>query len=325
MKHSPLPMILALAGCASAPSPTLVTVTTVHTPETLVIATEPQPPAVVVTEPGRVITGPVEATPPEVAVGAGGGLRCPSPQRALAGSPVTLRAEGYAPGTRLRWTVTQSPQARWYRFAPRFDPNDSDSIVAMGAEVPFTSVIVGDYTVHLDARDEQGATTSCETTVSMLGHGLRVELSWDTDGTDVDLHLASQPVPRWFTPSDCYYASRTPEGSAEASPQARWLDVDDVDGRGPENIRVDVPHTNGEYTVGVHYYSSHGQSGITNAQVVVYCGEQRVAQFSRGLMGDRGERNDFWRVAGVRFDGSGGCQVRPINEVVTRQQAASPG
>lgn len=325
MKHTAPALLTALVGCAASPPPPLVTVTAVTQPETLLVASDPTPPRTVVQQPGRVVVGPIEGAPPEIAVGPVGSLRCPPPQRALAGAPVTLRAEGFAQGTRLRWSVTQSPQARWYRFAPSFDPNDSDSVVAIGEVVPFTSVIVGDYTVHLESRDESGVTASCDTTVSMLGHGLRVELSWNTDNTDVDLHMSTERQPRWFTPSDCYYASRTPEGSAESSPQARWLDVDDVDGRGPENIRVDVPNTDGEYTVGVHYFSSHGQSGATSARVVVYCGEQRAAEFVHALHGDRGQQNDFWRVAAVRFDGSGSCQVRPINQIVPRSHADANG
>ena len=309
--------IILLAGCATtpvAPVPTVTAVATVTTVETL-------PPGAPVE---ALVTAGGEPAPLQIAASPSG-LRCPGPQRALAGAPVRLRAEGFAEGARLMWSVTRAPQARWYRFAPRFDPNDSDAVVAMGAEVPFTSVIVGDYTVRLDARDADGSTASCETTVSMLGHGLRVELSWDTDNTDVDLHMAQDPAARWFTPADCYFGNRRPEGSAEATPAARWLDVDDVDGRGPENIRVDVPRTDAEYRVAVHYYSSHGQSGATRAQVVVYCGEQRVAAFSRALRGDRGQDNDFWHVAGVRFTGDGGCAVRPVDRVVPRQAADSLG
>lgn len=325
MRHAVAFCFALLHGCASAPPPALVATTTVTVGPPELIVASPPPRAIAPVVPGRVVEGPLGGGPVEVAVASPAGLRCPPPQRALAGAPVRLWAEGHAPGARLRWTVTQSPQARWYRFAPRFDPNDSDAIVAMGAEVPFTSVIVGDYTVRLEARDESGDTTSCETQVAMLGHGLRVELSWNTDGTDVDLHLSDQPEPRWFTPTDCYFGNRTPEGGAESSPQARWLDVDDVDGMGPENIRVDVPRTDAEYTVAVHYYSSHQRPGPTNARVAVYCGEQRAAEFTRAMHGDRGQDNDFWHVAGVRFDGSGGCQVRPINRLVPRRSADTMG
>ena len=321
MKNALAPLLLAL-GCASAPPPPVMTtlVAVSPPPETVLVLAQPTAPTVVVEPPGRVLQGPVE-----IARGGPAGLRCPGPQRALAGAPVRLQADGFPQGARLTWSVTQAPQARWYRFAPRFDPNDSDAVVAMGAEVPFTSVIVGDYTVHLDARDGDGNVTSCETQVSMLGHGLRVELSWDTEGTDVDLHLSDQASPRWFTTTDCYFGNRTPEGSAEATPQARWLDVDDTDGRGPENIRVDVPRTDTEYTVAVHYYSSHGQHGPSRARVNVYCGEQRVAEFTRDLHGDRAQSNDFWHVAGVRFDGSGACQVRPLNRVLPRSEADARG
>ncbi len=103
-----------------------------------------------------VATDPVATPSAPLVVASDGGLRCSPPQRALAGTAVRLRAEG-PPGLRYRWSVTRSPQARYYRFSERFDANDSDSIVALGPEVPFTSVIVGDYTVVAEARDPDGA------------------------------------------------------------------------------------------------------------------------------------------------------------------------
>ncbi len=239
-------------------------------------------------------------------------VRCSAPARALAGTPVRLRADAAGEGIRTRWTVTQSPQARYYRFSERFDANDSDSIVATGAEVPFTSVIVGDYTVRAEVRDREGRTAACETQVTMAGHGLRVELSWNTGNTDVDLHMVTRRDPRWVTPADCYYANRTPDTATLDEPQRRWLDTDDTDGEGPENIRVDVPALDTDYQVGVHYYSSHGQPNPTTAIVVIYCGEQRVARFERDLVGQQSPNdNPFWRVGSVRFNPDGTCAVTP--------------
>lgn len=291
------------------------------------------PPRVVTPVLAPVVAPPVVLTPvpsaPLVVAGDGAPtLRCPTAQRALAGTPVHLRAEAQGQGLRFRWTVTRSPQARYYRFSERFDANDSDGIVGVGAEVPFTSVIVGDYTVLTEVRDSDGRTASCETQVTMAGHGLRVELSWNTSNTDVDLHMIRSSAPRWVSQDDCYYGNRQPDTAGRDEPQRRWLDTDDTDGEGPENIRVDVPEAGELYQVGVHYYSSHGNTGATTAIVVVYCGEQQAARFERDLDGSRSPNdNQFWRVAGVRFRGDGSCEVTrlPGAAVMPQSQLAGPG
>lgn len=255
-------------------------------------------------------------------------LRCPAPSRALAGTPVSLRAAAAPPGARVRWSVSAAPgDTRAYRFAAQYDDHDTDSVVAQGVEVPFTSVIVGDFTVHAETRNPDGSTAQCDTTVSMLGHGLRVELSWNTDGTDVDLHALDAPEGRWFTPQDCYYANRQPDTSVLEEGRRRWLDTDDVDGEGPENIRVDTPSTSRDYQIGVHFYSSHNHHGTTRATVVIYCGEQRMGSFVRDMTGDRSgpDANDFWNVASVRFDASASCTVQALGRLTTATVVRSGG
>jgi hypothetical protein len=102
----------------------------------------------------------------------------------------------------------------------------------MRCDTTFSSVIVGSYTVRLDATDAMGRTVSCVTTITLTGQGLRVELSWTTTG-DVDLHLLHPTATAWFmSPLDCYYANTTPtwDGAVPASPR---LDVDNVVAMGP--------------------------------------------------------------------------------------------
>ncbi|MDB4928377.1 MAG: hypothetical protein JWM10_861 [Myxococcaceae bacterium] len=274
------------------------------------------------------VVSPVASPDPLVVAGSASALHCPAPARALAGTPVTLRTTGAQPGARVRWSVTAAPgDTRAYRFAAQYDDHDTDSVVASGPEVPFTSVIVGDFTVHAEARNPDGTTAQCDTAVAMLGHGLRVELSWNTQATDVDLHALGDPEAHWFTPQDCYYANRTPDTTVVEEGRRRWLDTDDVDGEGPENIRVDTPNVDRDYQVGVHFYSSHQHHGPTHATVVIYCGEQRVARFERDLVGDRGgsDANDFWHVAAVRFGGPEVCAVRPVQQVTSASQMHGGG
>ncbi len=274
-----------------------------------------------------VVSSPPAPPPPPPAPTAPGTLRCPAPSRALAGSPVTLRTTNTTAGARVNWSVISAPSStRAYRFATVYNDSDVGAMVASGEVVPFTSVIVGDFTVHAEATYPDGTIDQCDTTVSMIGHGLRVELSWNTQGTDVDLHALDNSAGRWFSSQDCYYANRRPDSALPATSR-RWLDTDDVDGEGPENIRVDTPMTDREYQVGVHFYSAHGRSGTTRATIVIYCGEQRMGTFVRDLTGNRSspDANDYWNVAAVRFDPSAACTVRTLGRVTTASVVRSGG
>jgi hypothetical protein len=95
---------------------------------------------------------------------------------------------------------------------------------------------------------------------------LLVVTSWDTTDTDVDSHL-------WVTgpgvnSEDHIWYARRDGDNAE-------LDVDDVDGFGPETITSDAGRTGLTYDVRLHYYSDHGNpSPATNPTVrVIYASE----------------------------------------------------
>jgi uncharacterized protein YfaP (DUF2135 family) len=89
---------------------------------------------------------------------------------------------------------------------------------------------------------------------------LRIVLAWDTDGTDLDLHVVSPDGVHTF------YADRVaPNGGA--------LDVDVTTGYGPEIYSSAAP-LHGTYLVYVNYYGS-GNSGsdMTVAQITIITNE----------------------------------------------------
>jgi len=90
-----------------------------------------------------------------------------------------------------------------------------------------------------------------------LGTGdLQVTLTWDTDLTDLDLYVL-EPDGTWV-----YYSN--PVGTTAS------LDVDDVDGFGPENIFVPPGSAAaGTYSTAVDLYSLHGVTSDTNATIRV--------------------------------------------------------
>ncbi|AKJ29912.1 YfaP family protein [Caldimonas brevitalea] len=97
---------------------------------------------------------------------------------------------------------------------------------------------------------------------------LRVLLSWDTPGTDVDLHVIT---PRG---AHAYYAQRVIDGGGA-------LDVDVTTGYGPEIFAATRPER-GTWHVYVNYYGGgEGGRSTTMAQVAVISGEGTASETQR--------------------------------------------
>ncbi|MDR2138885.1 MAG: hypothetical protein LBP50_04995 [Tannerella sp.] len=75
---------------------------------------------------------------------------------------------------------------------------------------------------------------------------LFTEMRWNTNGTDVDLHLVGPDG------TDCYYKRKETSWGG-------YLDVDNRQGYGPEHITIPALSLNGVYTLYVHYYNSNGR------------------------------------------------------------------
>lgn len=128
----------------------------------------------------------------------------------------------------------------------------------------------GSNTIQLRVFDDHGhAGTSAilRVTVTLPRIDLRVILSWDTEGTDVDLHMfqrtaaegnvvadydywASHDLPRHV----CYWNKR-PEDFGNGPTENPALDIDDMDGFGPETILLQKA-ASGHYHIWVHYYDA---------------------------------------------------------------------
>ena len=112
-----------------------------------------------------------------------------------------------------------------------------------------------------------------------------VTLSWDKDDTDVDLYVID-PTGDF----SAYYNLITADGGE--------LDVDDVDGFGPEHWTLTYEDTirwGGDYDVRLHYYSDHG-NGPTNYTVTILLyegviGRQEIATY-RGTLSANDSGND---------------------------------
>ncbi len=251
---------------------------------------------------GRVDDNPA-CTPPSAT--------CPAPITGRAGTAVTLDATTSA-GASCRWSVVTRPAGAGAE-GTFGDP--------MRCDTTFSSVIVGTYTVRLEATDAMGRTVVCMTTITLTGQGLRVELSWTTTG-DLDLHMLHPMAPAWFSsPLDCYYANTMPtwDGAVGTSPR---LDVDNVTAMGPENIRIDAPAAGATYRVGVHAYSRVDAGAPSTVRI--YCGNTTMAlrSFTRTVTSRAtAADNDMWLIADVTMNAAGGCTIAPLDRVVRAADA----
>lgn len=95
---------------------------------------------------------------------------------------------------------------------------------------------------------------------------LRVLLSWDSDGTDLDLHIV--------TPGGqhAYYGNRVIQGGGA-------LDVDVTTGYGPEIFSHPAPEK-GEYLVFLNYYGGDTEAaqGVTTATIAIITAENTASE-----------------------------------------------
>ncbi len=108
---------------------------------------------------------------------------------------------------------------------------------------------------------------------------LRIVLRWGTSPSDLDSHLLAPTVDGTSYYHIAYYNEEYYYNGERIS----FLDVDDINGEGPETITVYSMNESGIYRYYVHNYSNRDNSNSTslssssNAYVQVYVGEQLIA------------------------------------------------
>jgi hypothetical protein len=249
-------------------------------------------------------------------------ITCPPPLSTRPLVAVTLSGVASDPDgggiVAWQWSIVSAPTGATGTFSA---PNSQNT--------QFTPNLVGIYTIRLTVTDDEGQMNTCTTTVTATGDGIRVEVSWNTDLSDVDTHFLRMAggTPWFASPMDCYYANRTPSWDAAGTADDPRLDIDDVNGFGPENINIDSPVVGSTYRVGVHYYSSHG-APTTTVTVRIYCGDistTPVATRTHTLINGSGAStaNDFWRVGDVRWTGADACTFTAIDTMTTGTGAST--
>lgn len=216
------------------------------------------------------------------------------------------------------WALVQRPTDS----AARIEPSAVDVQTRLWLD------LAGEYHVELSVFSERNV-RSCQTArlrvLATADQDIHIQLVWDTpndpnqldsQGSDVDLHLLHANGTWDQTPWDCFWRNLSPDWGAPRAtlPDGRQvgydddpsLDIDDVNGWGPENINLDNPEPV-TYQVGVHYFSDHGY-GASFATVRVYIGGVLFREMPRQRIVDQ----DFWHVAQIQWPGG---QVVPVNTV----------
>ncbi len=128
--------------------------------------------------------------------------------------------------------------------------------------------------------------TSVNVRCSSANPVIWTELVWDTNGTDVDIHLLKPGASLFDIPGDCYFSNMKPDWGAAGAGDDPQLDIDDIDGYGPEHITLNKMPTAGRYSLWVHYWNGYGSTKF-NLVVSTLTGLRTFGPFELNYSGDR--------------------------------------
>ena len=174
-------------------------------------------------------------------------------------------------------------------------------------------LISGNNTIKITATGTHlnGGPAWGSTSINLIGNfpqlALWSKLRWNTPESDVDFHLLPPggTLNDLFTDLDCYYSNRSTFWNA-------YLDVDDIDGWGPEHITIPTNPQPGIYTLVVHYFDADGATS-TDAFVTVETPTQRWNSSNLPL------RNSY--ITNSTGDAYAVCQIEfPSGNIIPLQQ-----
>jgi hypothetical protein len=226
------------------------------------------------------------------------------------------------------WTVIRRPDGSTAEPVEQFfnpaRPADGGPADRMDTPTAFFFVdLAGDYTIELRVVDNMDTAAPSDTcpqpaaTVTIHAQpdeDIHVQLVWhtagdddetDSEGSDIDLHMLHPHGRAWaVAPLDCYFANSEPDWGPLGPPGNPSLDIDDVNGAGPENINLDEPEDTGAlggtYRVGVHYYRaenfvSGGTWGPSEVTIRIFLGGEEAGEWTREIT----RTDHFWEVASI--------------------------
>lgn len=159
----------------------------------------------------------------------------------------------------FHWTIASAPDGSTAVLTDPSGARPSFVFESSGREQPGLD-LAGPYTVQLIVKDNFGVRSQpCMVEFEAIPQdALAIQVIWDHPTSDVDIHLLRTGDSSVYRNNglDCYYRNCR-------DPGLDWgatLDIDDVNGYGPENITIDEPRL-GDYVAGVNYYRATPTTG----------------------------------------------------------------
>jgi hypothetical protein len=159
-----------------------------------------------------------------------------------------------------------------YHWEVTRQPEDSTSDLSTYRDMAhFLLDELGEYQFELSIVDDRGI-LSCQPAVVTASvrndSAVLVEMTWNTDNSDIDLHFLN-PNGSWLDrPWDCSCTNHNPDwGDPGFTRDDPLLDFDDVDGFGPECVILARPEgveaDPRTYSVGAYGRHSNGQTDVS--------------------------------------------------------------
>lgn len=181
-------------------------------------------------------------------------------------------------------------------------PNGSNSTLSSpSSATPVTTIafesfgldLAGTYTGVLTVTNTQGTTSApCTQTIEAVpNENFRVELFW-SQPDDMDLHLLNPggTYEDILGGSDCYYANCVgggPNWGGGGTADDPSLDLDDIQGTGPENTNIVAPANGNDYTIIVHdYQGTVNDDSPTDCTVNIYLNGILMQTYNFSISGE---------------------------------------
>lgn len=185
--------------------------------------------------------------------------------------------------------------------------------------------LAGGYVVQLHVVDTAGI-RSCEPAIVEIPvvptEELLVQLVWDHDSADLDVHLVRAGGTPFTHEDDCYFSNREPSGPpwSDVPEQNPVLDHDDSRGYGPENVNIVAPAPGSRWQLLVHYWNKQtDRSPRTEATVRVFVYGQQVIEVSRTFEDDQ----QLWQALDITWPEEEGAPAS-ISQIGVLEPFARP-
>ena len=156
--------------------------------------------------------------------------------------------------------------------------------------------VAGDYQVNLVVQNQDGTSSPPAECLfyAQPPADIHVELSWEEEGADMDLHMMNQVDSLFSFEHDCCWCNPNPEWNTSEMSFNPTLSVDSSDHTTPEIIDVWNAEDQ-DYHLNVHYFSDLGV-GQTTATIRIYLSGVLVGQYSQEM-----NHNQVWDVGFIRW------------------------